>query len=270
MGGPSVKYNLKGMLALILALSMSFSLLGVSVWAAETEGAPNEAEVLHESDDSSQAEDELPAESAFLEEEVVEESVTEEAMMANAGSGTENDPYVVTTWEELRSKMSEGGHITLGNDITAPSGGAGLASNISDTDTGGQQSFQGGYITGGYAFSGGGIRVDNGGKLTMTGGTIIGNTGVYGGGMDVEIGYSGSSVGGTAIITGGAIMYNYGTEDSGGIHTNGAYSISIPIAKSRTIPRKTGMAASTGRRAIILPFSAFPAVPWWKTTRPTA
>ncbi len=112
--------------------------------------------------------------------------------------------------------------------FTAPAGNAGLATDISDIDSGDQQSFHGGYLTGGNCFSGGGIRVDNGANLIMTGGTIIGNRGTYGGGIDVE---NSGSAGGSATISGGAIMYNYGTDYNGAIHTNGANYVSVSNCK---------------------------------------
>ncbi len=108
--------------------------------------------------------------------------------------------------------------------FTAPAGNAGLATDISDIDSGDQQSFHGGYLTGGNCFSGGGIRVDNGANLIMTGGTIIGNRGRYGGGIDVE---QSGSAGGSATISGGAIMYNYGWDWNGAIHTNHARYLSV-------------------------------------------
>ena len=112
--------------------------------------------------------------------------------------------------------------------FTAPAGNAGLATDISDIDSGDQQSFHGGYLTGGNCFSGGGIRVDDGANLIMTGGTIIGNRGTYGGGIDVE---KSGSVGGSATISGGAIMYNYGTNYNGAIHTNNANYVSVSNCK---------------------------------------
>ena len=112
--------------------------------------------------------------------------------------------------------------------FTAPAGNAGLATDISDIDSGDQQSFHGGYLTGGNCFSGGGIRVDNGANLIMTGGTIIGNRGQYGGGIDVE---KSGSAGGSATISGGAIMYNYGTNYNGAIHTNTANYVSVSNCK---------------------------------------
>lgn len=34
------------------------------------------------------------------------------------GSGTENDPYIVDTWADLKTKMAAGGYIKLNADVT--------------------------------------------------------------------------------------------------------------------------------------------------------
>lgn len=38
------------------------------------------------------------------------------------GTGTENDPYVVDNWADLKAKMAAGGYIRLGADVTDPDG----------------------------------------------------------------------------------------------------------------------------------------------------
>ncbi|MBQ8086217.1 MAG: InlB B-repeat-containing protein [Lachnospiraceae bacterium] len=91
---------------------------------------------------------------------------------------------------------------------------SGLATGISDTDSGSQLSFTGGYITGGYgddSIGGGGVLISgNGTKLTLENGTIIGNQGVAGGGVKVD-GL------GSFVMNGGAISYNYASKAGGGV-----------------------------------------------------
>ncbi|MBE6339739.1 MAG: hypothetical protein E7069_03235 [Bacteroidales bacterium] len=80
----------------------------------------------------------------------------------------------------------------------------GIAKNINNTE--GDNSFKGGYITGGtgtginglFWSDGGGIWIRNG-NCTMTGGNIIGNTAAFGGGVEV---YSG-----TFTMSGGRVCY---------------------------------------------------------------
>lgn len=73
------------------------------------------------------------------------------------------------------------------------------------------QTFTGGYITGGNN-SGNGGGVSALGTFNMYGGTIIGNNGYYGGGVDVA-----SSA--TFNMEGGSIMYNTASRSGGGVNT---------------------------------------------------
>ncbi len=90
----------------------------------------------------------------------------------------------------------------------------GLATDISDIDSGSQLSFTGGYITGGYGdatMGGGGVLISGAGtRLTLESGTIIGNQGVAGGGVKVD----GT---GSFVMNGGTISYNYATKAGAGV-----------------------------------------------------
>ena len=90
----------------------------------------------------------------------------------------------------------------------------GKAVNVNETS--GEQSFIGGFITGGTGNSygsyfwneGGGVYVD-GGTFTLNGGTILGNSGGHGGGVGI---YSGSMT-----MNGGTVCYNTAGEGGSGI-----------------------------------------------------
>ena len=87
----------------------------------------------------------------------------------------------------------------------------GYAKNINTS--GGGESFTGGYITGGYALTGGGINI-NGGTLNMDGGSVIGNradnNGNKGGGICI-------SNNGKVTLSSGSISYNYAQNAGGGV-----------------------------------------------------
>ena len=103
---------------------------------------------------------------------------------------------------------------------TPAEGGAGLATDISDTDdTGSKSSFSGGYITGVEgADTGGGILILKG-TVTLNGGTIIGNSvNMQGGGVYVQNT-------GSFTMNGGAIIGNYANSLGGGVYADGAFTM---------------------------------------------
>jgi hypothetical protein len=146
-------------------------------------------------------------------------SVTTWAQDPAPGS-TEDNPYVVTTWADLKAKMEAGGYIRLDADVTDPDKTSGsylyvpsgktvtLDLNGHTIDRGLTEKTTCGFvikvdgtltlndssnpstgtITGGYDYgdsdqSGGGVFVTPAGLFIMNGGTIIGNkTSNYGGG----------------------------------------------------------------------------------------
>ncbi len=162
-------------------------------------------------------------------------------------------------------KMTGSGSvITVGNDATlnvedsAPttehrftvsdvkSNGAGLAT-VNDALTSGYKTFTGGYITGGNARNGGGIKVNGTAQLILNGGTIIGNRSSFmGAGIKADNNGSANNlnitVNGGAVmyntvngygagicsdctvkINGGTVSYNYATNNPGGVHCHYLY-----------------------------------------------
>ena len=173
--------------------------------------------------------------------------VTEAAMNA----GTQADPIVVTTWSDLKDKLSGNApsgesdqnptHYQLGNDIqpgqddtfiTVKSGRhIVLDLNGNTIDRGLTSATSSGYvirvngnltitgdgtITGGYNSANGGVYVNNGGTFTMNGGTISDNTANCGGGVFVGDG--------TFILDGGTITGNHSTtnttKNGGGVYVS--------------------------------------------------
>ena len=47
-------------------------------------------------------------------------AVGQSAWATVTGTGTENDPFVVDSWADLKEKMAEGGTIRLNADVTDP------------------------------------------------------------------------------------------------------------------------------------------------------
>ncbi|MBE6818443.1 MAG: hypothetical protein E7517_04700, partial [Ruminococcaceae bacterium] len=124
--------------------------------------------------------------------------------------------------------------------------GAGLAV-VDDTLTSGYKTFTGGYITGGNARNGGGIKVNGTANLVMNGGTVIGNQSSFmgagikadnnGDNTNINITVNGGAIiyntvngygagicsDGAVRVNGGTIAYNYATKDPGGIHCHYLY-----------------------------------------------
>ena len=154
---------------------------------------------------------------------------------------SESNPFVVTSWADLKEKMAAGGYIRLDADVTDPDKTSGsqlivpyyktvtLDLNGHTIDrgmTGGiylgevidvdgsltlNDSGTGGTITGGNSNQGGGVGV--GGSFTMNGGAISGNTsGDLGGGVYV--------CGGTFTMNGGTITSNTARKGGGVYLTN--------------------------------------------------
>ncbi len=173
------------------------------------------------------------------------------AMAQVTGSGTESDPYVVTTWDDLRTKMAAGGYIRLDADVAYPDKTTNsylsvpsdktvtlnlnghkidralttktsngyvikVAGNLTVNDSG-----TGGKITGGNSSSdsGGGVYVYLG-TFTMSGGTITGNettgSSSHGGGVQVY--------GGTFTMQGGNITGNRTQTSGGGVYISSGSS----------------------------------------------
>ena len=169
-----------------------------------------------------------------------------ESETPTTGSGTAEDPYVVFNWAELKSKMAEGGFITLGEDAVDPDRNSesylyvpqditvvldlnghtinrGLTEavnngsvimvekgNLTVRDTSSEEC--GCIIGGNSTYSAGGINVSYG-VLSIEGGNIIGNhSKSRGGGICLFEGSSGS-------MTGGAVSANEAEGYGGGIYT---------------------------------------------------
>ncbi len=76
--------------------------------------------------------------------------------------------------------------------------------------------FDGGVVTGGNDYRGGGISVDKAAKLVMTGGTVAYNEASFGGGIAI----AGNNVyGSTFVMEGGEIRNNEATKGGGGVYT---------------------------------------------------
>ena len=114
-------------------------------------------------------------------------------------------------------KINSGGNLTIydcGETSHFFNVENGKAVNVNETS--GEQSFIGGFITGGTGHDygslfwneGGGVYVD-GGTFTLYGGTILGNSGGHGGGVGI---YSGSMT-----MYGGTVCYNTAGEGGSGI-----------------------------------------------------
>ncbi|MBQ7671156.1 MAG: hypothetical protein IJS45_10630 [Clostridia bacterium] len=105
----------------------------------------------------------------------------------------------------------------------AKSNGAGLAT-VNDALTSGYESFTGGYITGGNAREGGGIKVNGTAYLTLNGGTIIGNQSSFmGAGIKADNNGDDSNV--NVTVNGGAVIYNTVSGYGAGICSDGGVTI---------------------------------------------
>ena len=148
-----------------------------------------------------------------------------------------------TPWGRLQVQLNAGGIVVLTNDVTAADGDETLRvttavtldlnGHVLDADgrfrvieirAGGDLTLtngvtESGAVTGGKAYSGGGVFVGNGGAFTMAGGTISGNAAADGGGVFV---YNG----GTFTMTGGAITGNATARDCGGVFVDGSFAVS--------------------------------------------
>ena len=167
------------------------------------------------------------------------------------GSGTEGDPYVVTTWGDLKDKMAAGGYIRLDANVSDPDKTSssylsvpqdvtvtldlnghtidrglteatanGYVINVAGTLTVNDSSNPStGTITGGNATDeGGGVYVVENGTFTMTGGTIFGNSAKWAGGVDVR---------GTFTMSGGTISGNTARVGGGvSVALSGAFTMS--------------------------------------------
>ena len=156
----------------------------------------------------------------------------------------ESNPFVVTTWADLKAKMAVGGYIRLDADVTDPDKTSSsylyvptgktvtLDLNGHTIDRGLTEKINNGYvihvlgtltlndssnpstgiITGGNTSFGGAVCVPSSGTFTMNGGTISGNTSVSsGGGVYV----SSSS---TFTMNGGIISGNTSVISGGGVY----------------------------------------------------
>ena len=105
----------------------------------------------------------------------------------------------------------------------AKSNGAGLAT-VNDTLTGEYKTFTGGYITGGNATNGGGIKVNGTADLTMNGGTIIGNQSSFMG-AGIKADNNGDDANVNITVNGGAVIYNTVNGYGAGICSDGVVRI---------------------------------------------
>ena len=105
----------------------------------------------------------------------------------------------------------------------AKSNGAGLAT-VNDALTSGYQTFTGGYITGGSATNGGGIKVNGTADLTMNGGTIIGNQSSFMG-AGIKADNNGDNTNVNITVNGGAVIYNTVNGYGAGICSDGAVRV---------------------------------------------
>ena len=105
----------------------------------------------------------------------------------------------------------------------AKSNGAGLAT-VNDALTSGYQTFAGGYITGGSAQNGGGIKVNGTAFLTLNAGTVIGNQSSFMG-AGIKADNNGNNENINITVNGGAIIYNTVNGYGAGICSDGAVEI---------------------------------------------
>jgi len=182
-------------------------------------------------------------------------------------TGTEDDPYVVTTWGDLKTKMAAGGYIRLDANVSDPDKTSSSYLNVPQgitvtIDLNGHtidraltaatsdgyvinvvgtltinDSQGGGTITGGNAADdgkakGGALYVGNNATFTMNGGTISGNTADNGGGVYVE-------EGGTFTMNGGTISSNAALW-AGGVDVRGTFTMSGGEISSNTASRVGG------------------------------
>ncbi len=177
------------------------------------------------------------------------------AKAALTGTGTEDDPYLVGTWEDLQSVVTvSGGYVKLTDDIVSSDAltvGSGKTVTLdlngrvlkktgsmesvlvisggtltlkdsapNETHTGDYASLpKGGVITGGYTSDyGGGVRIASG-SFTMEGGTITGNSATANGGGVYVSGGAFTMKGGA--ITGNGIGNSTGESSGGGVYVYG-------------------------------------------------
>lgn len=166
--------------------------------------------------------------------------------LAYTGEGTEEKPYLVNNWADLKTAFSNGGYIRLTGNCQAESGGSDCLTVETEKEVfldlgeftidrncqnvtpqnyyaryviyvdGGTLHITGsGVITGGNQINqGGGIKVYYG-TLYMEGGNICGNQAASGGGVYIE--------GGTFIMNGGSISRNSGSGVT--IAANGTFTM---------------------------------------------
>ena len=139
-------------------------------------------------------------------------------------------------------RTGSGSVIVVGNDATlnvedsnpdaehrftvasAKSNGAGLAT-VNDALTSGYQTFNGGYITGGSAQNGGGIKVNGTARLNLNAGTVIGNQSSFMG-AGIKADNNGDNANINVFVNGGAVIYNTVNGYGAGICSDGAVSVS--------------------------------------------
>jgi len=117
---------MKQFLAMILTAVMIAGQITIPAYADEADETQipevTEEYETREETVTEEAEEEYVEEEPAAEEAVTEESAAEESAGEVSGNGTADDPWIVSTWAELSEKMSAGGHIKLGTDVTVPEG----------------------------------------------------------------------------------------------------------------------------------------------------
>ena len=179
------------------------------------------------------------------------------AWAAVTGSGTQNDPYVVDNWADLKAKMAAGGYIRLGANVTDPDGtgdsylevpggvSVTLDLNGHTIDRNMTESRQGGYVillkgqSNSHASltirdTQGGGQITGGFDGTAGGGSAAGGINVQYGDLTLEGGsicgnrctFNGGGgvrlAGGTFTMTGGSIMGNVVNTLKGAASAGGA------------------------------------------------
>lgn len=228
------------MLAILLTLLLTFSLLPAAVFADETSGeaAAGETAEAQEDEPEASAETEEDLAEEVSDDPVSEEAVTEsletegtEALVLGSAALTAGEGAIPATGGELSSgtytltanvtlttnnlTISSGEDVTIdlaGYTLTGNGSGSVITVNgaltLTDSSATTANPSGSGKITGGSASYGGGVFVENSGTFTMNGGTISGNTASVGGGVYVTRC--------TFTMNGGSITNNTVTDSSGG------------------------------------------------------
>ena len=132
---------------------------------------------------------------------------------SSSGTGTQTDPYLVTTWAELQTALNAGGYVKLNDDITAGTGDAALEVPTGKTVT---LDLNGHVIDRAANKSG-----MDGGSVFIVKGALTVTDSKPGATHETEITYRDPITTDKMIVKGGVITGGYTNADGGGVCVGG-------------------------------------------------